>query len=87
LIVTYADLDQLKASFAAHASHLRLAFTGEDHIHVIATNRGDSPIAILRPNDDGNIWRVHSPRDGLAYCEGTPVGVAQYIARGGLIPQ
>ena len=87
MIVTYADLDQLKASFAVHASHLRLAFTGEAHINVIATNRGESPIAILRPNEDSSIWRVHSPRNDVVYCEGTAEGVAQYIASGGLIPQ
>jgi hypothetical protein len=85
--VTWRELDDLKKAFAAHASHLRLAPTGEDHIRVIATNRDDSPIAILRPNEGGGIWRVHSPANGLAYCEGTPVGVAQYLAGGGLLPQ
>jgi hypothetical protein len=85
--MTWRELDALKKAFAEHASHLRLALTGEDHIHVIATNRGESPIAILRPNEDSSIWKVHSPRNGSVYCEGTPAGVAQYIASGGLIPQ
>ncbi|HEY2538568.1 MAG TPA: hypothetical protein VGI28_03585 [Stellaceae bacterium] len=97
--MTYTDLDELKAAFAAHASHCQLVFTGTPEINVIATNRGESPIAILRPNDEGAfsddpripgspaIWRVHSPRNGLAYCEATAVEAAQYIASGGLLPQ
>jgi hypothetical protein len=90
--MNYSDLDQLKAAFAAHASHLRLAFTGEDHIDVMATNRGDSPVAILRANEAGpddtprppgspGIWRIHSPRTGVVFCEGTAEGVAQYMSR------
>jgi hypothetical protein len=85
--MTWRELDDLKKAFAVHACHLRLALTGEDYVNVIATNRGDTPIAILRPNEDGGIWRLHSPRNGLVYCEGTTVWVAQYIASGGLIPQ
>jgi hypothetical protein len=85
--MTWVELEDLKKAFAVHASHLRLAFTGEPSVNVIATNRGESPVAILRPNEDSSIWKVHSPRNGSVYCEGTPVGVAQYIASGGLIPQ
>jgi hypothetical protein len=98
-MTTYADLDQLKAAFAVHASHLRLAFTGEDHIDVMATNRGDGPIAILRPNeapDDAPrppgspaVWRVHSARTGVSVAEGTAEGIAKWFTRpeAGLITQ
>jgi hypothetical protein len=51
--MNYFDLDELKVAFAAHAAHCQLQFTGKPEINVIATNRGDRPIAILRPNERG----------------------------------
>jgi hypothetical protein len=88
---TYADLDQLKAAFAVHASHLRLAFTGSADIHVIPTNRPEGPpIAIIRaiggpddsPRPPGSpaFWRVHTIRTGVSICEGPAAGVATWLA-------
>jgi hypothetical protein len=90
--VTYSDLEQLKAAFAVHASHLRLAFTGSADIHVIPGNRPESPpLTIIRSTEDPDdtprppgspaCWRVHTIRTGAVFCEGTAEGVAQYLAR------
>jgi hypothetical protein len=100
MAATYTDLEDLQVAFKTHACHLHLEFSGEAYFKVMVTNRGDSPLAILRPTEDvpgaapwppgcPHIWRVHAPRTGVVVCEGTAAGVAQHLAgpEAGLLSQ
>jgi hypothetical protein len=74
---------------------------GEPHINVLATNRGDSPIAVIRATDANapdeaprppgspGVWRVHSARTGVSVAEGTAEGIAKWFTHpdAGLITQ